>query len=104
LPPAQVTPLTAEVTSDYINLGWDQNNEEDFDHFNIYKSINRNLIVTPNTKPIQHTSHNAYRDHEIVGSITYYYRVGAVDRSGSMGPLSDQREIKTPIEHFLIWT
>jgi endoglucanase len=105
LPPAQVTNLTITSQTSYqINLVWTPNSEADFDHYNIYKSIYPNFVVTTSTKPVQNTSYNSYSDNEVVGSMTYYYKVSAVNKSGIMGPLSTEEGQKTPVEGFLIWT
>lgn len=79
-PPAKVTNLTATaVSSSQIDLAWDANNEEDLDHYNIYRD----------GSCIDSTTSTSYSDTGLSPSTTYTYEVSAVDTSGNEGNKSD---------------
>ena len=91
-PPAQVKGLTVNtVSTSQLNLAWNQNQESDFNHYNIYESTTSGFSVTPGVTPPAGTSTaNSYSSTGLSPSTKYSYRVAAVDNAGNIGPLSSQ--------------
>ncbi len=85
-PPVKVTGLTATaVSSSQIDLTWDANNEDDLDHYNIYRD----------GSCIDSTTSASYSDTGLSLNTTYTYEVSAVDTSGNEGEKSDPASATT---------
>jgi hypothetical protein len=97
IPPATVTGLIATAaSSSQINLSWTANTEPDLNHYDIYRSTTNGFTVTLGvTVPVGSSFTNSYPDTGLSASTTYYYRVGAVDNSSNLGPVSSQASATT---------
>ena len=75
-PPAQVTGLTINtVSTSQLNLAWNQNQESDFNHYNIYRGTTSGFSVTLG-QPAGTSTANSYSGTGLSPSTTYYYKVG----------------------------
>jgi hypothetical protein len=84
-PPSQVTGLTVTTTGpDQLDLSWDANTESDLDHYNVYRSLSSGSGFSLTAS----TTTNSYSDTGLESSITYYYKVTAVDTSDNEGAAS----------------
>lgn len=97
IPPAAVIGLTATASSSsQINLNWTANTEPDLNHYDVYRSTTNGFTVTLGvTVPVGSSFTNTYPDTGLSASTTYYYRVGAVDNSSNLGPVSSQASATT---------
>src|SRR6185436_5227937 len=97
IPPATVTGLIATpASSSQITLNWTANTEPDLNHYDVYRSTTNGFTVTLGvTVPVGSSVTNSYPDTGLSASTTYYYRVGAVDNSGNLGPVSTQASATT---------
>ncbi|MHC4440599.1 MAG: fibronectin type III domain-containing protein, partial [Planctomycetota bacterium] len=81
-PPMIPTGLTATTdlinSSSQINLDWDDNNESDFDHYNVYRSM---TAGGPYGYYVDSVDISSYSNTELDPGTTYYYVVTAVDTS-----------------------
>jgi hypothetical protein len=87
-PPAQVTGLTATPAgSTQINLSWTANPSTDnVTKYNVYRSTTYGFTVnTATDTPIAQPTTNSYSDTGLTASTRYYYRVAAVNNSGTIG-------------------
>jgi len=84
VPPGKVTSLVAD-SGPIISLSW-YFNDEDVDHFNIYRSLSPDVTQV---NLFGKSSAYTFADVDTVGGVTYYYSVAAVDKAGNEGPLSD---------------
>jgi len=95
--PAQVKGLKLTPGPTQIKLEWDQNPENDIDHYNIYMGKSENFVILAqapsHTSPPTETS---YTDKGLDPNTTYYYRVSAVNKAGSIGPHSSEQSAITP--------
>ncbi|MFL6469277.1 MAG: Ig-like domain-containing protein, partial [Nitrososphaeraceae archaeon] len=88
-PPAQVAGLTATATSStQINLAWTANPTTDnVTIYNVYRSTTAGFTVnTATDTPIATPTTNSYSNTGLTASTTYYYRVAAVNASGTGTP------------------
>ena len=91
LAPEQVGGAAGENINDQeIQLSWNENLENDFSHYNIYRGESPGF--TPET-PLASTSSNAYTDED-VDPTTYYYKISAVDFNGNEGAFSDEVSVQ----------
>lgn len=77
-PPATVTSLVATAVIQGVELIWDNNTENDLDHYIVYRGTD----VDP-TGEYYYTRSNQVIDKAVVYGTTYHYRVKAVDRVGN---------------------
>jgi glucuronoarabinoxylan endo-1,4-beta-xylanase len=87
-PPAIPTGLTATAESERVVLDWDDNTEEDFIGYNLYRSLtsgsgyeklNGTLLTDSN-----------YIDYDVIPGTTYYYATTAVDNLSNESAYSDE--------------
>jgi chitodextrinase/formylmethanofuran dehydrogenase subunit C len=78
-PPASPTGVEVSAGASYIDLKWDRGLEEDLGHYNIYRSINSE----PFEKIASGYQYLNIRDRNLQSSISYRYRITAVDSSGN---------------------
>lgn len=94
--PAQVKGLKLTPEATQIKLEWDQNSENDIDYYNIYRGKSENFVILAqaptHTSPVTETS---YTDKGLDPG-TYYYRVSAVNKAGSIGPHSSELSATIP--------
>jgi lysophospholipase L1-like esterase len=95
-PPAVPVNLTTSAQSyKQIDLDWDDNSEDDFSHYNVWRSTSSG---GPYTEAATVTS-SAYSDVDpadrLSPSTTYYYVVTAVDNSGNESANSTQGQATT---------
>jgi fibronectin type 3 domain-containing protein len=93
-PPSKVTGLTVTpLSGSQLNLNWTANQEPDLNHYNIYRSITSGFQVNTSTDtPIGQPNTNSYNDNNGLSESTkYYYRIAAVDNTGNIGTLSDEK-------------
>jgi methionine-rich copper-binding protein CopC len=85
-PPAQVTGLTATaISSTQINLSWTAVTAAT--SYNVYRSTTAGFTVnTATDTPIARPTTNSYSNTGLTASTTYYYRVAAVNSSGTGTP------------------
>ncbi len=96
--PAAPTGLSATPGESMVSLNWNDNNEVDLDGYNVYRSttsggdaggydkLNSSLLTDSN-----------YTDNDIIGGVTYYYVVTAVDTS--LNESNDSNEVSaTPTD------
>ncbi|MBA7697670.1 hypothetical protein ES703_106338 [subsurface metagenome] len=77
-PPAAPTDLTAAADGEnQINLSWNENTEDDLDHYNVYRSGDAGGPYSE----IGSADAPTYSDTELAAGTTYYYVVTAVDTS-----------------------
>ena len=95
--PPQVTGLSAKAAgSTQLNLSWTKSSATDLNHYNIYRSTTNGFTVnTATDTPIASPTTNSYSNTGLTASTTYYYRVAAVNNSGSIGNVSAQAAGKT---------
>jgi fibronectin type 3 domain-containing protein len=102
--PPQVTGLTittpAGTSSTYtLNLSWTAITAADLSHYNVYRSTTNGFTVNTATDiPLSIPTTNSYSGTRLTYSTTYYYRVAAVNNSGSVGDVSDQISGTTPAD------
>jgi hypothetical protein len=90
-PPSQVLRLTVTTkSSTELSLSWDANPFYDAtQRYNVYRGTSAGFNVTPGvTAPISKPTTNSFLNAGLKVLTTYYYKVGAVDASGNIGPLS----------------
>jgi fibronectin type 3 domain-containing protein len=90
--PAKVAGVTATVVgSNRVDLVWTTNSEPDLARYNIYRSTMARFTVNVGTDtPLAQPVANSYSDTNVIESITYYYKIAAVDNVGNIGILSDE--------------
>jgi hypothetical protein len=90
---AVVVPATnAEPTS--VELAWAINTEADLAGYNVYRSEGANSTgLKLNSEPL---SAPTFHDISVLPGTSYFYRVGAVDRSGNESALSPAVEAQIP--------
>jgi len=78
---APLKPSNVEViaSSGYVNLKWDKGTEEDLYCFNIYKSVDNGDF----TKIADSYKYLNYSDTNVKNTLTYKYRISAVDIAGN---------------------
>ncbi len=87
-PPTCPTELTAIAAGESIWLDWEDNAESDLFGYYVYRSLTAGSgYVKLNYFPIDY-SH--FLDENVVGGITYYYRVTAADDSNNESVYSDE--------------
>jgi chitodextrinase len=91
-PPSKVVGVNVTpINSGRIDLTWTLNTESDLDHYNVYRSTTTGFIVNTSTPPLAQSATNTYSDTGLPQSTTYYYKVAAVDTTGNMGNVSDEK-------------
>lgn len=96
-----LTQLKAVVVERHVELSWSTSFEHRHDGFRVYRarqSVGDVVCVTPEL--IQGTSPYLYVDGDVESDRNYYYRVGAVDLSGSeqiFGPVTVQTPRWVPL-------
>jgi fibronectin type 3 domain-containing protein len=90
---AVVVPATnAEPTS--VELAWAINTEADLAGYNVYRSEGADRPgLKLNSEPL---SAPTFHDMSVLPGTSYFYRVGAVDRSGNESALSPAVEAQIP--------
>ena len=89
--PSQVTGLSATPAGcNQITLSWNPNPaNEQIAHYNVYRGTTPDFAVnTATDSPIAQSTTTTYTDTGLSASITYYYKVAAVNSNGGIGPLS----------------
>jgi fibronectin type 3 domain-containing protein len=82
-PPATPTGLTATPRELAILLTWSPNTENDMSYYKIYRS------TSPGAETFYASSNTTYfLDYQVSLSVTYYYKIRAVDQAGNESPLS----------------
>lgn len=87
--PEQVSGLEVDVNSKRIILTWNKNKEPDIHHYNIYRGIDVNFDITPES-PTGRSFESSYIDSDMLTYFGYYYKVAAVNNSGIIGPVSSE--------------
>jgi len=94
-PPAAPTELTADLDGLDVVLDWNDNNEEDLQGYNVFRSTTSGSgYVKLNTAVVVDSN---YIDNTAGGNETYYYVVTAVDTSWNQSADSDEVSINTPV-------
>jgi RHS repeat-associated protein/fibro-slime domain-containing protein len=86
-PPAAPSGLMATGGDSTVSLDWDDNNEDDFASYRVYRSMVRGGpydLVTSNL------SSSSYTDSTVSNGISYYYVVTAVDTSDNESEYSNE--------------
>ncbi|NVM31327.1 MAG: hypothetical protein HWN65_20985 [Candidatus Helarchaeota archaeon] len=98
IPPQKVRGVVVvnEGTGDILNISWHINPELDFDHYNVYRSTQANLTISPSNL-VASPSANFYQDRGLIEYQTYYYRITAVDEANNEGNPSEIKNA-TPID------
>ncbi len=90
IPPAAPQNIIATPISAYqINLKWNDNIENDFLKYRVYRSLIDGFIPSVDNLVVE-TISSSYSDQRLNPETTYYYKVSAVDSSGNESPLSEQ--------------
>lgn len=84
--PSVLADLKAEGTSSSVRLEW-FNEDDDANEYRIYKSIEQNVDYSDFYKV---TNAKTFSDTSVEKGKTYYYKVGAVDKAGNEGGLSNE--------------
>jgi len=85
-PPAAPTGLTAAAGDATVSLDWDNDNDPDFDSYNVYRSTTWDNYVKLNVSPVTDSS---YTDNTVINETAYFYVVTAVDTSDNESAYSD---------------
>lgn len=103
LPPAKVTGVSADVTSNSVSLNWQANSESDLAGYNVYRSNQSGGTYTKLNTALVATS--AFLDDSVAAATTYYYKVTAVDIDGNESELSSTLSITTdaPANSNQVW-
>ncbi len=95
-PPAAPTGLTATAVShSRIDLDWNNNTEEDLDHYNVYRSTTSGFNCD-NSTFLDEATVSDYPDTSVDDNTTYYYKVTAVDTSNNESDPSNEANATTP--------
>ncbi len=89
LAPATPTNLSAAVIATGVELMWDESADNDFNHFEIFRSETQGFEPTPEDL-LATTTDIMYVDANIVEGTTYFYVVTAKDFSGNTSEKSNQ--------------
>ncbi len=96
-PPAAPTGLTANAVSfSRIDLDWNNNTENDLDHYHVYRSTTSGFNCDNNTF-LDETTKSDYQDKNVDDNTTYYYKVTAVDTSSNESNPSNEASDTTPV-------
>ncbi|MBA7502948.1 hypothetical protein ES706_01553 [subsurface metagenome] len=95
-PPAAPTGLTATAVShSRIDLDWNNNTENDLDHYHVYRSTTSGFNCD-NSTFLDETTASDYPDTSVDDNTTYYYKVTAVDTSSNESDPSNEASATTP--------
>ncbi|MBA7502247.1 hypothetical protein ES706_00831 [subsurface metagenome] len=95
-PPAAPTGLTATAVShSRIDLDWNNNTENDLDHYHVYRSTTSGFNCD-NSTFLDETTASDYPDTSVDDNTTYYYKVTAVDTSSNESDPSNEANATTP--------
>ena len=84
--------LTAEYDGEAIALAWDENLEEDFNYYAVYRGTESGF---PLGDPIGYSTTPTYTDDDLPGPDEYWYRITATDFSGNESDPSDEASAAT---------
>ena len=94
--PVRLTSFTATPRADGILLEWGTSNEVAFAGFHVQRSLQSEKgYERITTESISAGTSYRYVDHDVSAAITYYYRLEALDRTGTQeffGPVSARME------------
>ena len=97
-PPSKVVGLNVTpISKSQLHLTWDSNADPDMNHYNVYRGTTSGFQVNTLTEiPLAQPISTSYADSNGLSESTiYYYRVAAVDNSGNIGTLSDEKSAST---------
>lgn len=80
-PPRGADAVAENITTPTITLSWIPNDEPDVAHYNIYRALSADGIEEEDT-PLSAVDTPGYLDTDVEVSVSYYYRVTAVDTGG----------------------
>lgn len=86
LPPAIPAGLSLQVGDKFLGITWNPNQENDLDHYEIFKSTSNYF---PNATLLLATKANSIKDENVAYGTTYYYWVKAVDTKAVAGELTN---------------
>jgi fibronectin type 3 domain-containing protein len=86
-PPAAPAGLTATAGNGSVSLDWNDNSEEDFDTYTVYRSTTSSNYTVALASNL---ASSAYTDSDVVNGSNYYYVVTATDTSGKESATSSE--------------
>jgi hypothetical protein len=96
LSPSMVAGVTGSSSSKGVQLSWTKSTnpvDNDIAQYLVFRSTTSGFTPNP-TAPYATVTSNGYLDGTVTTGTTYYYRIGAVDKAGNIGPYSDQFTLK----------
>ena len=73
-----------------LTLNWNDNTEENFDHYQLYRSGNSGFEVLAATLLVNNLTVSQYVDENLINGTTYYYKLVAYDSEGNYSSVSDE--------------
>lgn len=90
IPPAPVQNLDRRVSEEqWVYLTWDRNRETDLAGYNVYRSTDMAKYEEKMTEEPLRVNETFFSDTTVVGGMTYFYYVTAIDRTGNESEMSD---------------
>lgn len=91
IPPSPVQNLEVRIGEEqWVYLSWDQNRESDLAGYHVYRSTDMTADFERLTEGrLLSPSESFFADSTVVGGLTYFYYVTAVDRTGNESEMSD---------------
>ena len=90
LSPAVPTRIIAAGYDEKIEITWDENLENDFQYFAIYRSTDSSFNIDSMQIPTYTTIENSFNDFKVVQGESYYYLIVAVDYAGNNSEISQK--------------
>ncbi len=100
LAPAVPTGLSAEIAASAIVIDWNPSMDNDFQYYNIYRSVNEDFSGQSISK-YSSTTESTFTDETVEADKTYYYRVTAIDFNGNESNASETASILVGIDDLL---
>jgi hypothetical protein len=94
--PSMVSGVNGAANANGIQLSWTRSSnpvDNDVTQYLVFRSTTSGFTPNPSA-PYAAVSSAGYLDGTVTTGTTYYYRIGAVDKAGNIGPYSDQFTLK----------